>query len=276
MESPRLARDLIHSYSKLAFQSMSPFIAEMVGTAILIYLGDGVVANVVLKDTLGQSSGWIVITWGWSMAVFVAVFVVGPYSGSHINPAVSVGLATAGVFAWSKVPIYLAAQFLGAMIGAVLVWLHYQPHFKATDDADAKLGVFCTGPAIKEMPENFISEMLGTLMLVFAVLYLTGPQIDLSGIVLGSPDAAPKGAVGLGSLDALPVGLVVLSIGLSLGGSTGYAINPARDLSPRLMHQLLPIPGKRDSNWGYAWVPVVGPLVGGALAAVLSMIIGAA
>lgn len=255
---------------------MSPFIAEMVGTAILIYLGDGVVANVVLKDTLGQSSGWIVITWGWAMAVFVAVFVVGPYSGAHINPAVSVGLATAGIFAWSKVPIYLAAQFLGAMIGAVLVWLHYQPHFKATDDADAKLGVFCTGPAIKEMPENFISEMLGTLMLVFAVLYLTGPQIDLSGVILGSPDAAAKGAVGLGSLDALPVGLVVLSIGLSLGGSTGYAINPARDLSPRLMHQLLPIPGKRDSNWGYAWVPVVGPLVGGALAAVLSMIIGAA
>jgi glycerol uptake facilitator protein len=248
--------------------------AELVGTAILIYLGDGVVANVSLNDTLGQNSGWIVVTWGWSMAVFVAVFVVGPYSGAHINPAVSVGLATAGVFAWAKVPMYVTAQFLGAAIGAVLVWLHYHPHFRATDDPDAKLGVFCTGPAIKETPENFVSELLGTLMLVLAVLYLTGPQLDLSGVVLGA-GIMREGAVGLGSLDALPIALVVLSIGLSLGGSTGYAINPARDLSPRLVHQLLPISGKRDSNWGYAWVPVVAPLVGGVMAALLSVVIGA-
>lgn len=248
--------------------------AELVGTAILIYLGDGVVANVSLQDTLGQNSGWIVVTWGWAMAVFVAVFVVGPYSGAHINPAVSVGLATAGVFAWAKVPMYVTAQFLGAAIGAVLVWLHYHPHFRATDDPDAKLGVFCTGPAIKETPENFVSELLGTLMLVLAVLYLTGPQLDLSGVVLGA-GIMREGAVGLGSLDALPIALVVLSIGLSLGGSTGYAINPARDLSPRLVHQLLPISGKRDSNWGYAWVPVVAPLAGGVLAALLSVVIGA-
>jgi glycerol uptake facilitator protein len=253
---------------------MSPFMAELVGTAILIYLGDGVVANVSLQDTLGQNSGWIVVTWGWAMAVFVAVFVVGPYSGAHINPAVSVGLATAGVFAWAKVPMYVTAQFLGAAIGAVLVWLHYHPHFRATDDPDAKLGVFCTGPAIKETPENFVSELLGTLMLVLAVLYLTGPQLDLSGVVLGA-GIMREGAVGLGSLDALPIALVVLSIGLSLGGSTGYAINPARDLSPRLVHQLLPISGKRDSNWGYAWVPVVAPLAGGVLAALLSVVIGA-
>jgi glycerol uptake facilitator protein len=232
------------------------------------------VANVSLNDTLGQNSGWIVVTWGWSMAVFVAVFVVGPYSGAHINPAVSVGLATAGVFAWAKVPMYVTAQFLGAAIGAVLVWLHYHPHFRATDDPDAKLGVFCTGPAIKETPENFVSELLGTLMLVLAVLYLTGPQLDLSGVVLGA-GIMREGAVGLGSLDALPIALVVLSIGLSLGGSTGYAINPARDLSPRLVHQLLPISGKRDSNWGYAWVPVVAPLVGGVMAALLSVVIGA-
>jgi len=253
----------------------SPFLAELVGTAILIYLGDGVIANVVLKDTLGQDSGWIVITWGWAMAVFVAVFIVGPHSGAHINPAVTLGLATAGVFAWTQVPVYLAAQFIGAAFGAFLVWAHYHPHFEATDDPDSKLGVFCTGPAIKEMPENLISEALGTLMLVFAVLYLTGPQLDLSGIVLGDGTARP-GPGGLGSLDALPVGLVVLSIGLSLGGSTGYAINPARDLSPRLMHAILPIPGKRDSNWGYAWVPVVGPFMGGVLAALLSMLIGTA
>ena len=253
---------------------MSPFMAELVGTAILIYLGDGVVANVSLKDTLGEGAGWIVVTWGWAMAVFIAVFVVGPYSGAHINPAVSIGLATAGIFAWSKVPMYLAAQFVGALIGAVLVWVHYHPHFKATKDPDTQLGVFCTGPALKEMPENVISEMLGTLMLVFAVLYLTGPQLDLSGAVLGA-GIMRADVVGLGSLDALPVGLVVLSIGLSLGGSTGYAINPARDLSPRIVHALLPLSNKRDSNWGYAWVPVVGPIAGGVLAALLSMVIGA-
>ena len=255
---------------------MSPFVAEIVGTAILLYLGDGVVANVVLNKTLGQGSGWIVITWGWGMAVFVAVFCVGPFSGAHINPAVTIGLATAGAFAWAKVPTYLAAQFIGGAIGAFLVWLHYRPHFAATDDPDAKLGVFCTGPAIPDTLSNFVSEVLGTLMLVFAVLYLTGPQLDLTGLGVVPPEQFQPGPGGLGSLDALPVGLVVLVIGLALGGTTGYAINPARDLSPRLVHQLLPIPGKRDSNWSYAWIPVLGPFLGGTLAALLSFVVGAA
>ena len=257
---------------------MSPFVAELVGTAILLYLGDGVVANVVLTNTLAEEAGWIVITWGWGMAVFVAVFCAGPFSGAHVNPAVTIGLATAGTFAWAKVPLYLAGQFLGAAIGAVLVWVHYRPHFAATDDPDAKLGVFCTAPAIDDTASNVVSEVLGTMMLVFAVLYLTGPQLDLSGLLVSGGEGTPlqPGPGGLGSLDALPVGLVVLAIGLALGGTTGYAINPARDLSPRLVHQLLPIPGKRDSNWGYAWIPVVGPFVGGVLAALLSMGIGAA
>lgn len=227
---------------------MSPFIAELVGTAFLLLLGDGVVANVVLKDTKGANSGWIVITFGWGMAVFVAVFIVAAFSGAHINPAVTLGLALAGKFSWSLVPTYLVAQFLGAALGAGLVWLHYRDHFAATEDADAKLGTFCTAPAIRNSVSNVISEVIGTFVLVFAVLYLAAPE------------------VGLGALDALPVGLVVLVIGLCLGGTTGYAINPARDLSPRAMHALLPIPGKRDSDWSYAWIPVVGPFLGGALA----------
>ncbi|WP_457652407.1 MIP/aquaporin family protein [Rhodocaloribacter sp.] len=228
---------------------MTPFLGEIIGTAMLILLGDGVVANVVLKKTKGASSGWIVITMGWGMAVFVSVFMMGPFSGAHINPAVTVGLAVAGKFPWADVPAYLLAQFLGAALGAALVWLHYRPHFAVTDDADAKLAVFCTGPAIRNVSANFLSEVIGTFVLVFAVLYLATPE------------------VGLGALDALPVGFVVLAVGLSLGGTTGYAINPARDLSPRLTHFLLPIPGKRDSDWGYAWIPVLGPLAGASLAA---------
>ena len=235
---------------------MTPFVAEIIGTALLLLLGDGVVANVVLKGTKGENSGWIVITFGWGMAVFVAVFVVAAYSGAHINPAVTLGLAIAGKFGWGQVPWYLLAQFIGAAIGAFLVWLHYRDHFNATTDGDAKLAVFCTGPAIRNTISNFISEVIGTFVLVFAVLYIAAPE------------------VGLGALDALPVGLLVLVIGLCLGGTTGYAINPARDLSPRLMHFLLPIPNKRDSDWGYAWIPVVGPFVGGALAGVVFMLLG--
>lgn len=243
---------------------MTPFIAEIVGTALLILLGDGVVANVVLKGTKGENSGWIVITVGWGMAVFLAVFVVAVYSGGHINPAVTLGLAIAGKFSWSLVPLYLAAQFIGGAIGAFLMWLHYRDHFAATAEGDAKLAVFCTGPAIRNAFSNVISEAIGTFVLVFAVLYLAAPSI-----------AGPDGTVGgLGALDALPVGLVVLVIGLALGGTTGYAINPARDLSPRLMHALLPIPGKRDSDWGYAWIPIVGPFVGGALAAAVFIMLG--
>lgn len=235
---------------------MTPFVAEIIGTALLILLGDGVVANVVLKGTKGHNSGWIVITVGWGMAVFVAVFAVAAVSGAHINPAVTLGLALAGKFPWADVPLYMLAQFIGAAIGAFLVWVHYRPHFAATASGDDKLAVFCTGPAIRNLPSNLISETIGTFVLVFAVLYLAAPD------------------VGLGALDALPVGLVVLVIGMALGGTTGYAINPARDLSPRLIHALLPIPGKRDSDWGYAWVPVVGPFLGGALAAGLALLLG--
>ena len=243
---------------------MSPFMAELVGTALLLLLGDGVVANVVLKGTKGENSGWIVITMGWGMAVFAAVFCVASFSGAHINPAVTIGLASAGVFSWDLVPTYLAAQFIGGAIGAFLVWIQYHPHFEVTEDKDAKLAVFCTGPAIRKTGANFMSEVIGTFVLVFGVLYLAAPNV-----------AGPNGTVGgLGAIDALPVGLLVLVIGLALGGTTGYAINPARDLSPRLMHALLPIAGKRDSDWGYAYIPVAGPIVGAVFAALAYRALG--
>lgn len=232
---------------------MTPFLAEILGTAILIVLGDGVVANVVLKQTKGEGGGWIVITFGWGMGVFVAVLCVGAFSGAHINPAVTIGLAVAGKFSWASVPLYIVAQMIGAAIGAVLVWLQYRPHFESTDDPDGKLAVFCTGPAIRDTTSNLIAEIVGTTILLMAVLYSAAPD------------------VGLGALDALPIGLVVLAIGLSLGGTTGYAINPARDLAPRLMHAILPIPGKRDSDWGYSWIPITGPVIGAVLAAVIYM-----
>jgi glycerol uptake facilitator protein len=228
---------------------MSPYLAEFVGTMLLLLLGDGVVANVVLNKTKGENSGWIVITFGWAMAVFIGVFCFANISGAHLNPAVTVGLACAGKFELTQVAGYLAAQFAGAAFGAFLVWLTYRDHFEVTDNPDAKLAVFCTGPEIRNPVSNLISEIIGTFVLVYCVLHIT------------SPDG------GLGSLGALPVALTVLAIGLSLGGTTGYAINPARDLSPRLMHFLLPISGKRDSDWGYAWIPVVGPIIGGAIAA---------
>lgn len=233
---------------------MSEFSAELIGTAILILLGDGVVANVVLRGTKGEGSGWIVITWGWAMAVFVAVFIAGRYSGAHLNPAVTVGLAFAGKHDWGEVPLYIAAQMIGAALGAFLVWLHYHPHWQGTEDRGSKLAVFCTGPAIRSTPANFASEVIATFALVFGVLFLAAPE------------------VGLGALDAVPVAFLVLVVGLALGGTTGYAINPARDLAPRIMHAILPIPGgKRDSDWGYAWIPVVAPILGGILAAALFM-----
>lgn len=228
---------------------MDAFVGEVMGTAVLILLGDGVVANVVLKQTKGHGAGWIVITFGWAMAVFVGVLVSAAASGAHLNPAVSVGLAVAGKFESSLVPVYIAAQMLGACLGASLVWLQHKDHFDVTEDGDAKLAVFCTGPAIRSTNLNLVSEIIGTFILVYAALNIS----------------SPKG--GLGSLDALPIALTVLAIGLSLGGTTGYAINPARDLGPRIMHAVLPIPGKRDSDWSYAWVPVVGPIVGAILAA---------
>mgnify|MGYP001103818610 FL=1 len=246
---------------------MTPFLAEFVGTALLLLLGNGVVANVVLKDTKGSDSGWIVITLGWGMAVFVAVFCVAAFSGAHINPAVTLGLAVAGSFAWASVPGYLAAQFLGGAVGAGLVWAHYHPHFAATEDLDAKLAVFCTAPAIRKTGANFVSEVIGTFVLVFGVLYMVAPDLAGSGDTAGA----------LGAVDALPVGLLVLAIGLALGGTTGYAINPARDLSPRLMHALLPIAGgKRDSDWSYAWIPVLGPITGGVVAALAYSALGGA
>ncbi len=227
---------------------MSPFIGEIVGTMLLIILGDGVVANVVLKNSKGSASGWIVITFGWAMAVFVAVFSVGGISGAHINPAVTIGLAVAGKFAWANVPVYILGQMLGACIGATLVWIHYRQHFDQTDDKDSKLAVFCTSPAIRSYPNNLISEIIGTFILIFGVLFIAAPE------------------VGIGSLDALPVSLLVFAIGLSLGGTTGYAINPARDLGPRIIHSILPIKNKRDADWQYSWVPVLGPIIGAVIA----------
>lgn len=243
---------------------MTPYIAEFVGTALLLLLGDGVVANVILKGTKGEGAGWITITWGWGMAVFVAVFVTAAYSGAHINPAVTIGLAVAGKFAWAMVPGYIVAQVLGAMAGAFLVWLQYRSHFDITEDPDTQLAVFATGPAIRDMAGNVISEVIGTFVLVFGVLYLAAPS-------LAGPNGDPGG---LGALDALPVGLLVLVIGLSLGGTTGYAINPARDLGPRIMHALLPMKGKGSSDWGYAWIPVVAPIVGAVLAALAYFVLG--
>ena len=248
---------------------MSPYIAEIIGTAILMLLGNGVVANVLLKESKGNGSGWIVITWGWGIAVFVAVFVVGQFSGAHINPAVTVGLAGAGLFEWGEVPFYILAQMVGAAVGALLVWLTYKDHFNKTDDPNLKLAVYCTVPAIRNYPSNVMTEAIGTIMLVFAVFYLNGAGfMNSDGQMLETITIQGKQVgFGLGSLSALPVGLVVLGIGLSLGGPTGYAINPARDLGPRIMHAILPISGKRDSDWAYSWVPVIGPIIGALIAA---------
>ncbi|NSL90309.1 aquaporin family protein [Chitinophaga sp. Mgbs1] len=230
---------------------MSPFLAEVIGTAFIITLGDGVVANVVLNNSKGNQGGWIVITMGWAMAVFIGVYCAGQYSGAHLNPAVTVALAVKGDFSWALVPAYIAAQLLGAMLGALIVWLCYKKQFDATSDVAGKLGVFCTIPAIRNTGYNFLTELLATFVFVLAILFITKP------------------ATGIGSLDALPVAFVVLAIGLSLGGPTGYAINPARDLGPRLMHALLPISGKGSSDWSYAWVPIAGPLLGGIAAALI-------
>lgn len=223
---------------------------EFIGTAILILLGAGVCANVNLKKTLGNSSGWVVISFGWGLAVFVAAYISAPYSGAHLNPALTIGLAIAGSFKGSVIG-YIVAQILGAIVGASLVFLMYKPHFDAEENPNAKKGVFCTGPAIKAYTYNFISEVIGTFVLMFGVLMVGGAQID----------------------GPLPVSLVIVSIGMSLGGTTGYAINPARDLGPRIAHAILPIKNKRDSDWGYSWIPVLGPIVGAALASGLYLLI---
>ena len=229
---------------------MNIFVGELVGTMVLILLGEGVVANVVLNKSKGQDSGWIVITAGWGFAVAMAVYIAGWTSGAHINPAVTIALASVGDIPAAQVPVYLAGQFIGAAIGAVLVWLAYFAHWEATDDPDSKLGVFATIPAIRNTPANLMTEIIGTAVLILGVMGISNVNNGLSG-----------------GMSPFLVGILVFSIGLSLGGPTGYAINPARDLAPRIMHAIMPIPGRRDSDWGYAWVPVVGPIIGGVIAA---------
>jgi glycerol uptake facilitator protein len=236
---------------------MTPFLAEVIGTLILVLLGDGVVANVVLGKTKGNNGGWIVITAGWAFAVTIAVYCTSAISGAHLNPAVTVAMASLGKFDWALVPGYIAAQMIGAILGAVLVWLSYLPHWKETTDPSAKLGTFATIPAIRHPISNLICEAIGTAMLVLGILTIITPE-----------NLVPDTGFDKAFSPAL-VGLIVWSIGLSLGGPTGYAINPARDLGPRIAHALLPIPGKGSSDWGYAWIPVVGPIAGGLIGALL-------
>jgi len=236
-------------------------IYEVIGTAILIIMGGGVVANSILKKSKAEGAGWVNITFGWGLGVFIAVIVAGPYSGAHINPAVTIGLATAGLFPWQDVPGYVIAQIFGAFLGANIVYLVFKTHFDATDDPDGKLAIFSTMPAIPNKFYNMISEIVGTFILIFVIFYIAEPRF-VADMIEGQ-------VVGLGSLGALPVALLVVGIGMSLGGPTGYAINPARDLGPRIAHTLLPIKGKGSSGWHYAWVPVLGPAIGAVLAALL-------
>ncbi len=229
---------------------MSIYLAELLGTMLLILLGDGVVANVCLDKSKANGSGWIVIATGWALAVTIPVFIFGPISGAHFNPAVTLGLAAIGKFPWADVPLFILCQILGAFIGACLVYVYYKNHFDATEDKDTKRGVFCTAPAIKDTVNNFICEFIGTFVLVFAILGIANTKM-VDGI---SP---------------LVVGLIIWVIGITLGGTTGYAINPARDLGPRIAHAILPIKGKGDSDWGYAWIPIVAPILGGIVAALV-------
>ncbi len=241
---------------------MTPFVAEIIGTFFLILLGGGVVANVVLEKTKSNDHGWMVITTAWGFAVFVGVVVAAPYSGAHLNPAVSIGLAVAGKFDWALVPSYTLAQFIGAMLGAFGAWLTYKDHFDATKDGETKRAIFCTAPAIRNWKTNIFSEIIGTFTLVFVVLYFTNASLS-----------EPETTIGLGSLGALPVAILVWVIGLSLGGTTGYAINPARDLGPRIIHAILPIKDKASNDWSYSWIPVVGPIIGASLAGMLMLVL---
>ena len=242
---------------------MNPYLAEFIGTALLVLFGNGVVANVVLSRTKGNQSGWIVISTGWALAVFIGVFASQAASGAHLNPAVTLAMAMAGKFAGTKVAGYILAQLLGGTVGGALVFFFYRAHFQATEDANLKLACFCTAPNIRQQGQAFFCEVMGTFLLVLPVFLMTDAKFKLPA------ESGVEVTIGLGTLGALPVALLVFAIGLSLGGTTGYAINPARDLGPRMAHALLPIPGKRDSDWGYAWVPVVAPLLGGALAALV-------
>jgi glycerol uptake facilitator protein len=248
---------------------MINYTAEAIGMALLILFGDGVVANVLLARSKGEKSGWIVITLGWAVAVMIAVYAVGRLSGAHLNPAVTVALASIGAFSWADVPGYIAAQMIGALIGAALVWLTYLPHWSLTADADLKLAVFCTGPAVRRPAANLLTEIIGTGAFVFGVL-----AIAANAQMLTTPGQIDLSVVFSSGLQPLLIGGLVLGVGLSLGGPTGYAINPARDLGPRLAHFILPIAGKRDSDWSYAWIPVAGPIVGGIIGAQLFRVFG--
>lgn len=240
---------------------MNPIVAEYLGTCILILMGTGVCANSSLKDTFAKGADWVLISFGWGLGVFIGVIVAGPSSGAHLNPAVTIGLAIAGKFAWADVTLYIIAQLLGAITGAFLTWLLYADHYNLTENPGTIKGTFCTSPAIKNTPRNVLSEVIGTFVLIFVVLFIAGPEFKVLGI-----DTVK---FGLGSVGALPVALLVVAIGMSLGGLTGYAINPARDLGPRIIHSLVPIKTKGSSDWGYAWVPIVGPIVGAALGALI-------
>ncbi len=243
---------------------MNPYLAEFIGIALLVIFGNGVVANVVLARTKGHNSGWIVITAGWAFAVFIGAFCAAPFSGAHINPAVTIALAVAGKLAASKVAGYLLAQMLGGIVGGALVFLFYREHFKVSDNADAKLACFCTAPNIRKIPQALFCEVFGTFVLILPIFLMTQPTVRLAA----GADAVET-PIGLGTIGLIPVALLVFGIGLSLGGTTGYAINPARDLGPRIAHALLPVPGKRTSDWPYAWVPVAGPVIGALLAALV-------
>jgi glycerol uptake facilitator protein len=242
---------------------MQPFVAELIGTALLILFGNGVVANVVLTGTKGNGAGWLTIAAGWGIAVYIGAFCSAESSGAHLNPAVTIAMIVADKLPLADAAVYISAQFIGAMIGALLVYVTYRSHFNATSDKDAKLACFCTGPAIRDLPQAFVCEMIGTFALLLPIFLMASPKIAVGD---GSVDESQ--VLGLGALGLLPVGMLVFGIGLSLGGTTGYAINPARDLGPRIIHFLLPIKGKRDSDWQYAWVPILGPITG-ALAAAL-------
>jgi len=241
---------------------MSEFTAELIGTMFLILLGNGVVANTILKGTKGNSGGWMVITTGWALAVFVGVVIASPFSGAHLNPAVTLALAISGKFAWSKVVLYIIAQVIGSILGALLVWIVYRDHFNNTADPDIQLAVFSTAPAIKNSVFNLLSEIIGTFVLIFVLFYFTNAELG-----------DQKTPIGLGSLGALPVAFLVWAIGLSLGGTTGYAINPARDFGPRIAHAFLPIKDKGHSDWKYAWIPIVGPFIGAIIAALLYLVL---
>src|SRR5215510_12048784 len=248
---------------------MQTYLAELLGTMMLVLLGDGVVAGVLLERSKGQNAGWMAVTTGWGIAVAVAVYAVGRISGAHLNPAVTIALATIGSFPWAQVPGYIAAQLAGAMLGAVLVWLAYLPHWGLTENARFKLGVFCTAPSVRSPVANLITEAIGTAVLLFGIL-----AIAANAQTLSQPGQLDLSFVFSRGLQPLLVGVLVLGIGLSLGGPTGYAINPARDLGPRIVHAVLPIPGKGSSDWEYSWIPVIGPIVGGIAGAGHYFIIG--